>query len=232
MRHWALSCLLAGVVVSFTGCGWQGYFSSASSSSTSASNGGVAVVDLDRVATASGVKTRLDEMVKFRQVTLDNEFGKFSKDQSEKLKTLVEEAKSQFGEEIPQEEAKKLQAQQFVANNNVQKARTSAQMNLNKFTEELKSQFREVVRPIAHEVAAKKGFSIVIPKNDGLLLSVEPGCDITDDVILALQANGNKTPALKPAGDDAEKLEKVKPTQKKTAAAPKERPAAKEIEDK
>ncbi len=226
MRHWGLCCVLAGCLAGMTGCGWLGTPSSSSS-------GGLAVVDLDRVATAVGVNTQLAEMVQFRQATLNNAVVKLSNEQNEKLQSLLDEIKDKFGEEVPKEEAQKLRKEALVANSNMQQARTNAQANLNQYTEELKMQFREKVRPIAQEVAVRKGFSIVIPKNDGLLLSVEPGNDITNDVIKALQANNGKTAAAKPAAEETtSKPEKKKSPEKKTAAAPREKPAPKEIDEK
>lgn len=226
MRHWGMCCVLAGCLAGMTGCGWLG-------TPSGTSTGGLAVVDLDRVAAAVGVNTQLAEMVQFRQATLNNAVVKLSNEQNEKLQSLLDEIKDKFGEEVPKEEAQKLRKEALVANSNMQQARNNAQANLTQYTEELKMQFREKVRPIAQEVAVRKGFSIVIPKNDGLLLSVEPGNDITNDVIKALQANNGKTTAAKPAAEEtAPKPEKKKSPEKKTAAAPREKPAPKEIDEK
>ncbi len=73
---------------------------------------------------------------------------------------------------------------------------------------------------IAQEIAAKKGYSIVIPKNDGLLLSVAPENDITNDVIVALQSLNEKTVSEpKPVPEAKE----AKPARKKVAEATREK---------
>ena len=45
------------------------------------------------------------------------------------------------------------------------------------------------------EVAAERGLSVVIPKNDALILTFEPTVDITDAVVKRLQAKQNREPA-------------------------------------
>ena len=145
MRHWGLCCVLAGSLASLAGCGWQ-------SGSASAPQGGLAVVDLDEVAKALGVNSRLNDMVKFREQSLNNELGAINKEISDEIKSKFEGVKEQFGEELPPDEAKKLRAEAMQANSKLQQARTKAQMNLSSFTEELKVAFRKQIRPVAQEV--------------------------------------------------------------------------------
>lgn len=231
MRHWGVSCVLALGVAGFAGCGWQ----AGTASTSTPSNGGVAVVDLDEIARATGNKTRLDDMVKMREVSLNNALGKFNSDVSEDIKGRIKDVQDELdGKELPPEEAKKLRAEAMQANAKLQQARAKAQQDLTSFTEELKLTFRKQIRPIAQEVASKKGFSIVIPKNEGLLLSVDPNNDITSDVIMALQSmSKSKQPAAetvkdveaKQAADSAAAASKAKKKmeEKKTADASKEK---------
>jgi len=53
------------------------------------------------------------------------------------------------------------------------------------------------------DVAAARGLSIVIPKNNGLLLSIDPAVEITDEVA-----------AKMPASTKADGAEPAKPTVK------------------
>lgn len=53
---------------------------------------------------------------------------------------------------------------------------------MNAFRQALVDQFREQAKPVLREVAAARGLSIVVPKNDGLLLTIDPAVEITDDV--------------------------------------------------
>ena len=214
MRHWGVLCVMAIGLGSLIGCGWQ-------AGKASAPKGGLAVVDLDEIATSVGANTRLADMVKMREVSLNQAFGKMQTELSDGIKELVDDVKSRFEDEVPTEEARKLQKETITANAKLQQFRSQAQLDLNTYTEQLKQQFRAEVRPIAHEVAAKKGFSVVIPKNDALLLSVEPGNDITNDVILALQARNQKSAAeTRPATETkpvAATETAAKPSKKKTA---------------
>ncbi len=231
MRHWGLCCVLAGSLAGVIGCGWQG--------SASSAKGGLAVVDLDEIAKAVGVSARLDDMLKMKKVSLNNALVKADTELTEGLKTLIEEVKAEHPEQVPAEEARKIQKESATANAKRQMMQNQAQAELAKFENQLKVQFRAVVRPVAQEIAAKKGFSIVIPKNDALLLSVEPGSDITNDVILALQTRKTSTevkpaPATeaappaetKPTADAEQTKPKKKSDEKKTAEAKK----SKEIE--
>lgn len=237
MRHWGVGCVLALGVAGLAGCGWQ-----AGTASTSTTGGGVAVVDLDEIARATGNKTRLDDMVKMREVSLNNALGKFNSDVSEDIKGKIKDFEEQYGKDTPtdeaRDEAKKLRTEAMQANAKLQQARAKAQLDLNAYTEELKLTFRKQIRPIAQEVAAKKGFSIVIPKNEGLLLSVDPQNDITNDVIVAIQTMAKQKPAAetvkeveaKQSAENAANAAKIKKKieEKKTADAGKDKGKATE----
>jgi len=217
MRHWGVCCVLAGGLAGMAGCGWQ-------AGSATSPQGGVAVVDLGEVAKSVGANTVFSDMVKMRGAKLNNELGKVTTDLKEDLNLKIEEVKTQFPETVPADEAKKLRDQSISANAKLQQLRSQAQVDLSTFTEQLKQQFRAEVRPIAQEIAAKKGFSIVIPKDDALLLSVSPDNDITNDVILALQTRNQKASAdakAKPAAAAAKPVKK----EPKTAAVPVEETA-------
>ena len=58
---------------------------------------------------------------------------------------------------------------------------------------------QDEVRPFAQQVASAKGLGVVIPKNEGFLLSVDPGVDITNDVISAYQLKKPSPSAAAPA---------------------------------
>ena len=74
------------------------------------------------------------------------------------------------------------------AGNVLGKLQNEAGTKLNQYRQDQIAKFRTEIKPLAQEIAAKRGLSIVIPKNEGLLLSVDPGVDITDDVIKAYLA--------------------------------------------
>lgn len=220
MRHWGMCCAVCAGVIGLTGCGWM-------PGGANAQKGGVAVVDLREVAKAVGASSQVTDMIKFREVSLNNALGKLTAD----LNEAIQEKKAEFGEELSDEQTKELQKNAVAANMKMQQARQQAQANLTKYTTDLEVTFRAKVRPIAQEIAAKKGYSIVIPKNEGLLLSVAPESDITNDVIVALQSLNDKTIAEpKPAQEAAAKPVKKESDKKKTAEAPREKKKPAELE--
>lgn len=220
MRHGALICVLVGSAAGLVGCGWQ-------AGSASDPQGGLAVVDLDEVAKSLGANARLAEMVKMRETSLNNDLKQKKSELEGDLNDKVKELKEKYTEADPisPDDAKKLRAESISANATLQQFRTQAQVNLNSYTEALKQQFRAEIKPIAQEIATAKGFSVVIPKNDGLLLSVAPGNDITNDVILALQSRNQKAAAdakANPTKATAAKSTKKKSDEPKTVESPHE----------
>lgn len=232
MRYGALSCVLAGSLIGFAGCGWQ-------SGSPAAPQGGLAVVDLDEVAKSVGADARLNDMIKMRKVSLNNALGKMTNELKDGLKAELDDVKAEFGDEVPVDKAKEIREKTLKANATVQQALNQAQADLQVYAEQLKQRFRAEVRPIAQEIANKKGFSIVIPKNEGLLLSVSPGNDITNEVILAMQDRNRRAMAeakpaadSKPAAETPAKPAKKPSAEKKTAEAPREKAKSNDAEEK
>ena len=221
MRHWALWGAACAGMFGLVGCGWM-------PTGSSSQKGGVAVIDLREVAKAVGASSQVTDMIKFREASLNNALGKLTAD----LKEKIEERKAEFGEELSDEQNKQLQQDAMVAGRSLQQARQQAQANLTKYTADLEMTFRAKVRPIAQDIAAKKGYSIVIPKNEALLLSVAPDSDITNDVIVALQALNDKVIAEpKPAPEakdtkeikDVKETKETKPAKKKVAEGSREK---------
>jgi Skp family chaperone for outer membrane proteins len=225
MRYGAWS-LVVFSALGLAGCGWL------PGSSKTESAGGIAVVDLDEVAKSLGVDTRISDMIEARKKVLHNELGKVQTDLKSGLQTELEDVKAKFNDEVPAEEAQELRKKTLEANATVQRAISNANQNLTSFAEGLKQRFRTEVRPIAQEIASKKGFSIVIPKNDGLLLSVSPANDITSEVILAMQdRNRAAMAAAKPPAEEkpAAEAKPPKKTEKRTAEATREKKPAGEV---
>ncbi|HTN01690.1 MAG TPA: hypothetical protein VL132_07420, partial [Planctomycetaceae bacterium] len=67
-------------------------------------------------------------------------------------------------------------------------------------------------------IAAKRGLGIVVPKNEGFLLSVDPGVDITAEVLEALKARRPAAPAV--AAPAAAAVAAPMPSDDATAAQP------------
>ena len=98
------------------------------------------------------------------------------------LRRQYEEKREKFGDDPTEEQLNELQASETLMERQLLERKRKAEVELSAFRQELVDQFREQAKPVLREVAAARGLSIVVPKNDGLLLSIDPACEITDEV--------------------------------------------------
>lgn len=183
---WAV--VTAGVLMS-VGCGFQ----PGNSQTASSVKGGLAVIDLDLVAKSIGRTQEINESWQVRKNALDQALQKLQVSFNEQITAK----KQEFGEAATEEQQKQLVAMQRDAANKLVQASRKAQADLDQYRSQMVTTFRSEVRPFAQQVAAEKGLGVVIPKNEGFLLSIDPGVDITADVISAYAA---KKPAPTAAG--------------------------------
>lgn len=190
MRQVGLALALCGAMIGFSGCGTQ-TSGSADNSSTPAAHGGLAVIDLDRVAASLGREQEMEDELKQRQASLNDSLRELH----QKAREEFDLKKQEYGEKPTDEQQQELQRIQNQLNTALANSQRKAQISLEVHKQELISKFRGDVRPIAQEIAASRGLSVVIPKNDGLLLSIDPGVDITSQVIERMQAKPTAKPA-------------------------------------
>lgn len=208
MRKFGVCLALTGATVMLTGCGFFG-----GQSSTSSSRGGIAVVDLDKVAAETGKNHEMNDAfelqassVKQALILLENRANEeLTAAQKELLdnepiddtKNSIEDSKKDEGARKLSPESQRVLGQKLLnARNNLGQIQNKAGADLNAYKQNQIAKFRTDLKPILQEVAAKRGLSVVIPKNDGLLLAVDPGVDITEDVIKSYR---EKRPASAPA---------------------------------
>ena len=169
------SALFVGILFCLTGCG---------SDQRSIASGGVAIVDLDVVAQKLGHDVEIRHSVKQKQKLLNEQLttmqAVFLNQQDQK--------KTDFGAILTSGEEKTLRKLNAQLNIQLSRARKNAQLDLERHRQSLVDSFREKLKPVIREVAAKKGLSIVIPKDKRLLLTANPDVDITDEVIQKLLA--------------------------------------------
>jgi Skp family chaperone for outer membrane proteins len=177
MRRFDLFCVLTCASLGFTGCGQMGW------SPSSSQRGGIAVVDLDKVAAETGRNRELAQSIQLAGDSLNQQLAKTV----ESAKEQLEAKKKGYGEELTESEQKELSQWTVSANNQLTQIQSQARQKYEQFKQQQIAQFRQDVKPIAQEVAAKRGLSVVVPKNEGLLLAVDPGIDITDDVIKVMR---------------------------------------------
>ena len=178
MRHFSLFFVVTAAAASLTGCGQMGF------STSSAARGGIAVVDLDKVAAETGRDRQLAQSIELAQNSLNQSLQKTLESANEQLTAK----KKAFGEDMSDDQRKELSQMENFAVQKLSQFKNQAQAELAQFRQKQVAAFRAELKPIAHDIAAKRGLSIVIPKNEGLLLSVDSGVDITDEVVKVLRA--------------------------------------------
>lgn len=162
---------------------------------TRSNNGPVAVVDLDAVAQKLGKDKQILQMIEQRQLTLNQQVNTTQ----QSLIDQLNKKKSEFGE-LSEEESKQLVQLQKQANTILASTRTQAQSNLTAYQQEVVDRFRAEAKPIAMEIAAKKGCRVVLSRNDSVVFAFDETVDLTNDVVAAMQskassASDSPTPA-------------------------------------
>ena len=176
MRNLGLFFVVTAAAVGLTGCGQIGF-------TGSSARGGLAVVDLDKVAAETGRDQHLAQSLELRQNSLNQFYAK----NVESAKEQLNAKKKTYGEELSDENKMEFSALERNAIGQLSQLQNQARADFENFKQKQIAQFRAELKPIAQEVAAKRGLSVVIPKNEGLLLSVDSGVDITDDVVKVLR---------------------------------------------
>jgi Skp family chaperone for outer membrane proteins len=147
--------------------------------------GGVGVVDLDVVAKRLGRDIEMNHLVEERVSALN---GKLVTLQTS-MRRLYDEKREKLGDEPSDEQLKELQAWQDRTDAQLLESKRKAEVELANYKQALIDQFREQAKPVLREVAAARGLSIVIPKNNALLLTIDPAAEITDDVAAKMPAS-------------------------------------------
>jgi len=164
----------------------------------SSSHGGIAVVDLDKVAAETGKSVEMREALQQQANFFRQELAGFESKAVAELQAKVKKIKD-LGDEAPEESKRDAVQFQQQASNILAQAKNTAGTKMNQLQQVQIAKFRAELKPIIQEAAARHGLSVVIPKHDGLLLAVQPGADITDEVIKAYQKRPVQAAAPAPA---------------------------------
>lgn len=203
MSRRLLSLLFTAVSLIAVGCAPQG--AANPSASVTQSSGGVGVVDLDAVAKALGRDMEMSHEAEQKIAQLNSELTSLQ----EALNRQFSDQREELGEDLSDDQKRQLLLSKNKLETQFRDKKTLAERRFAKYKLELVAQFREETKPVLKAVAASRGLSIVIPKNDALLLTVAAEVDLTDAVVLELR-----------------KLTPAKATAESTPAKPKRRPAA------
>jgi Skp family chaperone for outer membrane proteins len=181
------ACVLFGfcTISTLLGCGFQ------SEPASREAGGGLAIVDLDAVAQRLGRDIQIKDAVSKKETELNEQLNALKT----KLSARFDETRQGHGTEPTDKQQAELRTLESQMNLQLAKAKQQALNTLSVHQQRLVAQFREEVKPIARAAAAERGLSIVIPKNEGLLLSFDPGVDITDRVAEKLKSQVPALPA-------------------------------------
>ncbi|MDZ4687929.1 MAG: OmpH family outer membrane protein [Planctomycetaceae bacterium] len=178
MRSGSLFVALAAGAMLMAGCGFQ-----PGGQSASAAKGGIAVIDLDHVAKTIGRTQEINDAWQVRKRAADQGLQNLQAS----FRDQINAKKAEFGEQPTDEQKQILANMGRQADSKLLENGRKAQADLDQFRNQMVAAFRAEVRPFAQQVASSRGLGVVIPKNEGFLLSIDPGVDITNDVISAYQ---------------------------------------------
>jgi len=146
----------------------------------------------------------LTQSFELRQNSLNQSYVKWV----ESAKEQLNEKKKGYGEQISEDEKKEFAELERAAIAKLTQVQNEARNQFGQYKQAQIARFRAELKPITQEIAAKRGLSIVIPKNEGLLLSVDPGVDITDDVVKVLR---QRHPVVAPVAETPAPVTATKP---------------------
>lgn len=182
--------LVGLIVILLAGCNQQ----SAPPALTQKANGGVAVIDLDAVAAQLGRDTEITRQIKIKQDELN---GKIAQAKSVFINQIQTKQK-EFGDEPTLEQKQQLQAMQVQANMTLKQAQQQAAQLLQNHRTLLIRAFRDQVTPYAKQIAAQKGMTTIVPKND-MIISVEPSAEISLAVAELMKSQSYQAQPITPA---------------------------------
>ncbi|HEY3967927.1 MAG TPA: OmpH family outer membrane protein [Planctomycetaceae bacterium] len=186
--------VLCGLLLACIGCGKTAQGEQVAAKSEQPSVGGVGVVDLDVVAKRLGRNIEMKNAVEDRVTSLNKKLTTLQGS----LRRLYEEKKEKFGDEPTEEQNAELRATEERMERELLDLKRKSEQELSDFRQALVDQFREEAKPVLREVAAARGLSIVIPKNDGLLLTIDPKVEITDEVAAKMPKSSDSAGAEEP----------------------------------
>ena len=156
--------------------------------------GGVGVVDLELVARQLGRDIEMKNAVDERLASLNQKLTTLQKS----LQRLYQDKKDKFGDNPTEDQVSELRETEERMARELLDVKRKSELELAEYRQALVNQFREQAKPILREVAAARGLSIIIPKNDGLLLTVDPNVEITDEVAAKMPKSSDEEVTEKP----------------------------------
>jgi Skp family chaperone for outer membrane proteins len=138
-----------------------------------------AVLDLNEVATRIGRSAELQNALSAREQSLVQQLVQLQSN----LQQKVDAKRTEFGEKPTAEQEQELAKLASGLNAEFLRARASAQQALGNEQSAMIQQFRAEVLPVAAEIAAERGLTTILTKNEAVLFAWDPASDITEEVI-------------------------------------------------
>jgi Skp family chaperone for outer membrane proteins len=173
--------------------------------------GGVGVVDLDVVATTLGRDREINQLVNERTRQLNHQLRTLGAS----LRRLIDEKKEQYGENPTDEQQDELENIEKRHALQLGERKRISESELEAYRNELVNKFRDEAKPYLQEVAAARGLSIVIPKNPGLLLAIDPKAEITAEVAARMPKAASFT---QPEADESDEPQPERKAKKRSEA--------------
>jgi len=167
-----------------TGCGQL-----TSTPQSAASQGNVAVVDLDEVANQLGLGQQWSSELSERQATVNQQLAGFQQKLNEQLEQKRSQVTTANGSDasLLEDQQVQLAGYQQELNDKLRLAQTEAKKHLSEERSRIIQNYRQQAELISAEVAKRKGFDIVLTKNDSVVLTYTPEADITQEVAKQLK---------------------------------------------
>ncbi len=146
----------------------------------------VAVLDLNRVVTDSGLLTQVNSRLAASRRQLQQQLRQVQS----QLADQVNKAKDDLGDKPSAEKKAEFQKLVQEANQRFAQARRKANEILATRRVRLLAWMRQQVRPVARRVADAKGMKVVLLSGNALVFDHDTSLDITDQVLAELGKNG------------------------------------------
>ncbi len=167
--------------------------------SPASSAGAVALVDLSAVARATGE----DQMIRQRSEAGQQEMMVQLQQLAQMLEANLAAEEDKAGSEPTAADTERLQQMTQDARQQVAQAQQQAQQEVQQLQTDLVMEFRNALLPIAQDIAADRGASVILLRDANVLWAAE-GVDITAEVIAAWQAQpGAAAPSAEPAASES-----------------------------
>ena len=147
---------------------------------------GVAVVDLDQVLVQLGTGAKILAAIKEREANLNQQLASAKATYENQLRAT----QAKLNAQPTQEKNQQLAILKQQANKQLKQVALQAKGNLEQHRAQLLIQFRDEAKQAARQVAYDQNLSIVITKNDAVVLVYNEAVDITSEVAQRMQSIG------------------------------------------